>query len=80
MNDGNPLPSGESGEIVVRGPAVFAGYADNQEANHDRLSTDGSVPETKASWTRTAICTLRAESRRSSFAAGRKFRRAKSRS
>lgn len=31
--DGRPVPTGERGEICVVGPAVFAGYLENNEAN-----------------------------------------------
>lgn len=33
--DGNPCPPHEQGEICVAGPAVFAGYFDNEKANEE---------------------------------------------
>ena len=38
--DGQPLASGEEGEIEVRGPAMFMGYADKQDTM-DALTVDG---------------------------------------
>jgi acyl-CoA synthetase (AMP-forming)/AMP-acid ligase II len=39
--DGQPLPAGERGEVVVRGPSVFAGYLDDPEATAAVFSPDG---------------------------------------
>jgi fatty-acyl-CoA synthase len=44
-----PLPEGEVGEVVVAGPAVFAGYV-RREAGSRTLSTDGVVVD---GWLRT---------------------------
>jgi non-ribosomal peptide synthetase component E (peptide arylation enzyme) len=37
---GEPVGNGEPGELVVRGPSVFAGYYDNAQAN-DGVFRDG---------------------------------------
>lgn len=39
--DGNELPDGEVGEIVIRSVTVFAGYWDNPEATSEVLTDDG---------------------------------------
>ena len=36
-DDGNPLPTGEAGEIVLRNPAVTPGYWRNEEQTRDSL-------------------------------------------
>ncbi|QRN40664.1 MAG: AMP-binding protein [Neisseriaceae bacterium] len=39
--DGNPLPLGSEGELLVRGPYTIRGYYGNERANHDSFSPDG---------------------------------------
>ncbi|WP_435152801.1 class I adenylate-forming enzyme family protein [Haladaptatus sp. DFWS20] len=39
--DGNPVESGESGELVVAGPTVMAGYYDNRKATADAFGEYG---------------------------------------
>lgn len=40
-SDGEPLPAGEIGEIVIRGPNVMAGYENNEKANADAFTRQG---------------------------------------
>lgn len=39
--DGDELPSGESGELLVRGPQVMAGYHDRPDATAEAFTDDG---------------------------------------
>ena len=39
--DGNEVPIGEEGEILVRGPQVMKGYHDRPEANEEVFTEDG---------------------------------------
>ncbi|MFT7474728.1 MAG: long-chain acyl-CoA synthetase [Verrucomicrobiales bacterium] len=39
--DGTPVEIGDAGEIVVRGPGIFAGYFDDAEASGQVLTADG---------------------------------------
>ena len=39
--DGTQLDEGRVGEVLVRGPGVFAGYWNDDEATRDTLSADG---------------------------------------
>jgi fatty-acyl-CoA synthase len=38
---GKELPSGENGEICFRGPQLFLGYVNDEEATRNTISTDG---------------------------------------
>ena len=40
-SDGEPLPPGETGEIVIRGPNVMAGYENNDKANAEAFTRQG---------------------------------------
>ncbi len=40
-HDGEPLPVGETGEIVIRGDNVMAGYENNEKANADAFTPQG---------------------------------------
>lgn len=40
-DDGTPVDRGDAGEIVVRGPGIFKGYYDDEDATHAVLTSDG---------------------------------------
>ncbi|WP_375408368.1 AMP-binding protein, partial [uncultured Methylobacterium sp.] len=39
--DGEPLPAGETGEVVIRGDNVMAGYENNERANAEAFTPQG---------------------------------------
>ena len=39
--DGTPVDPGDSGEVVVRGPGIFSGYYNDDEATHAVITDDG---------------------------------------
>jgi long-chain acyl-CoA synthetase len=39
--DGTPVDRGDAGEVVVRGPGIFKGYFDDEDATHEVLTADG---------------------------------------
>ena len=48
--EGTLLPSGETGEIVVRGPNVMQGYENNPAANREAFTLVGSGQGTRDFW------------------------------
>ena len=40
-DQGNPVPRGQVGELVVKGPGVMRGYHGQEEATNDALTADG---------------------------------------
>ena len=71
---GSLLPVGATGEVVIRGENVMAGYVDNPQANASAFHGQWF----RISATATAILRSRAGSRSSSTGAGRKSPRARS--
>ena len=53
--DGDLLPPGIAGEVVMQGPTVMRGYLNRPRKLRKRSSTDGCTPAISASSTRTAI-------------------------
>jgi hypothetical protein len=53
---GNVLPTGERGEIVVRGSLVMAGYYKNPSATEEASHSDGIIQSISATWTTTITC------------------------
>ncbi|MFC7539146.1 AMP-binding protein [Siccirubricoccus deserti] len=51
---GQRLPPGETGEICVRGAAVFAGYFEIRRRTRRPSAAAGSTPATSAPWMRAA--------------------------
>ena len=40
-DEGNPIPAGSAGELLVRGPTIMRGYLDNPEATGVAITPDG---------------------------------------
>ena len=55
-DDGNEVPEGVSGEILIRGGNVLREYWNNPEETRRALKDGCSIPATSAGATKTATC------------------------
>ncbi len=71
---GRELPSGSSGEIVLRGPTMTRGYENDAGATASAFRDGGFEPATLGIWTLRDISSLSAASKTSSTVVGRRSR------
>ncbi|MFD1906447.1 AMP-binding protein [Paenibacillus rhizoplanae] len=57
VQDGREAATGESGEVVVRGPNVMIGYYDDPDRTREILGPSACIPGIPGIWTRMDTCT-----------------------
>jgi len=77
--NGEELPRGETGEILVRGTGVMLGYLDDPAATAEAIDAAGSIPAMSARWTPIAMSGSPTARRTCSFPAGSTSTRPRSR-